>query len=309
MPINRMSLRQIEAFRAVMLSGSMTEAAQRMHTSQPQISRLIAQLEAVSQFALFDRSGSRLTPTMDGMRLFQEVEKTFIGLSGLEAAAASIRSFSAGRLSVAAMPRLAGGLLARIVVRFKTEYPEVMVSIQSGSASTVHSWISSGFCNTGLAMLYNETPGVQFEPIVNANCVAIFPRGHRLTKLKKLKPTDFAGLPFISFPSGSPLRERIDGIFNAARVERPISAEASLGASICALVGAGLGVSLINPVAAEEERVRAGIEVRPFLPMVPAAVGLLYPPYHTRTRLVSVFAKCAREVVLEELGMFGKQRK
>lgn len=68
----------------------------------------------ITQFPLFDRNGSRLTPTQDGSRFFQEVEKTFIGLAGLESAAASIRSFSASRLSVAAMPRLAGvELLAR----------------------------------------------------------------------------------------------------------------------------------------------------------------------------------------------------
>ena len=153
MAITRMGLRHIEAFRAVMMTGSMTAAARRVHTSQPHVSRLIAQLEAITQFPLFDRNGSRLTPTQDGSRFFQEVEKTFIGLAGLESAAASIRSFSASRLSVAAMPRLAGGLLARIVAAFKTEYPDVMVSIHSGNASAVHNWISSGFCDTGLAML------------------------------------------------------------------------------------------------------------------------------------------------------------
>ena len=91
-----MSLRHIEAFRAVMVSGSMTEAARRMHTSQPQVSRLIGQLEKIAQFALFSRKGSRLTPTLDGTRFYKEVEKTFVGLAGLESAAAGIRVFSAG---------------------------------------------------------------------------------------------------------------------------------------------------------------------------------------------------------------------
>ena len=176
-----------------MMTGSMTAAARRVHTSQPHVSRLIAQLEAITQFPLFDRNGSRLTPTQDGSRFFQEVEKTFIGLAGLESAAASIRSFSASRLSVAAMPRLAGGLLARIVAAFKTEYPDVMVSIHSGNASAVHNWISSGFCDTGLAMLSGDSPGIQVEPVLTMNCVAVLPKGHRLTKLKKLKPADFAG--------------------------------------------------------------------------------------------------------------------
>ena len=76
MAARRMGLKHVEAFRAVFVTGSMTQAAQRMHTSQPQISRLIGQLEAITQFPLFDRSGGRLRPTVDGSRFFQEVEKT-----------------------------------------------------------------------------------------------------------------------------------------------------------------------------------------------------------------------------------------
>lgn len=300
MQVSRMGLRQIEAFRAIMTLGSMTSAAKRLHTSQPQISRLIAQLEAITQFPLFERKGSRLTPTVDGARFFQEVEKTFLGLAVLESAAASIRSFAADRLRVAAMPRLAGGLLARVVAQFKIEYPEVLVSIHSGNAGAVHDWISSGFCDMGLAMLYEDTPGVQVEPVFTADCVAVLPREHRLCAKKALTPQDFAGEPFISFPTASPLRSSIDEMFTEAGVDRKIVAEASLGSSICALVGAGLGVSLLNPLTAREERI-GGIEIRRFSPSIPTIIGLLFPPTHARTRLVSVFASCARDVMRKEL--------
>ena len=54
-------------------------------------------------------------------------------------------------------------------------------------------------------------------------------------------------------------------MFKAAKVERQTVAEASLGSSVCALVGAGLGVALmINPLAAHEEYEANGVEVRPF---------------------------------------------
>ncbi|MNV17328.1 DNA-binding transcriptional regulator LysR [compost metagenome] len=176
-----------------------------------------------------------------------------------------------------------------------------MVAIHSGNASTVHNWISSGFCDTGLAMLSGETPGIQVEPVLTMNCVAVLPRGHRLAKLKKLKPADFAGEPFIAFPSSTPLREKIDAVFKSAKVERQIVAEAGLGSSICALVGAGLGVALINPLAAREEYEANGVEVRPFSPAVAVTVALLYPPYHTRTRLVSVFSRYAHQLMQEEM--------
>jgi DNA-binding transcriptional LysR family regulator len=90
-------------------------------------------------------------------------------------------------------------------------------------------------------------------------------------------------------------------VFKAAKVERQTVAEAGLGSSICALVGAGLGVALINPLAAREEFEANGVEVRPFSPAVPVTVALLYPPYHTRTRLVSVFSRYAHQLMLEEM--------
>ncbi|VGO07474.1 FIG000557: hypothetical protein co-occurring with RecR [plant metagenome] len=305
----RLALRHIEAFRAVMLGGSMTEAARRLHTSQPQVSRLISQLETITQFALFDRKGSKLSPTVDGLRFFEEVEKTFIGLAGLESAAAGIRSFGAGRLSVAAMPRLAGGLLARIVARFKAQYPEVTVSIHSGSDTAVNHWIASGFCDTGLAMLYGESPHIQVEPVITTQCVAVLPPGHPLARHRRLKPADFAGLPFISFPPGAPMREHVDQIFAAAGVERGVTAaEASLGASICALVAQGLGVSLITPLAAREESQGSGLEIRPFAPSVPLSIALLFPPYHTRSRLVTVFSQLARDVIRQELDWLRPRR-
>jgi DNA-binding transcriptional LysR family regulator len=306
MASRRMKMQHVEAFRAVMLTGSMTQAAQRLHTSQPHVSRLIGQLESLTRFPLFDRSSGRLVATLDGARFFQEVEKAFIGLAGLEASAAGIRSFGAGRLSMAAMPRLAGGLLTQSAARFKADHPDVMISIRSGTASTVHNWVSSGFCDIGLAMLYSESTGVQVDPVLTSGCVAIMPAGHRLAQKKTLTPKDFAGEAFISFPTGSPLCDRIDAIFDAEGVARRIVAETDLGASICALVAAGLGISLINPLAAYEERHGVGLVVRPFEPDVPITIALLYPPYGSRSRLISVFAGYVHGIITEEFGRVGR---
>jgi DNA-binding transcriptional LysR family regulator len=204
-------------------------------------------------------------------------------------------------LSVAAMPRLAGGILARIVARFKLEFPDVLISIHSGDAASVHNWVSSGGCDTGIAMLYDDAPGLQVEPVMTMECVAIVPRGHPLARKPRLIPADFEGLPFISFPNTSALRRKVDAIFDAEHVGRLAVAEASLGASVCALVAAGLGVSLINPLAAAEEQHSAGVEIRPFSTSIPIQLVLLYPQYTPRSRLLDVFSACAEDVIAREL--------
>ncbi|WP_266065309.1 LysR substrate-binding domain-containing protein [Brucella intermedia] len=297
----RLNLRHIEAFRSVLATGSMTEAARQIHTSQPQVSRLIGQLEAIAGFPLFHRNGSRLTPTSDAVLFSDEVEKTFAGLAALELAAARIRSFGSSQLSVAAMPRLASGILAKAVARFKQEYPDVIVSIHSGDANAVQAWVSSGVCDIGLAMVYGDVTEGIAENIMSLDCVAILPKGDPLTASKRLRAHDFDGKSFVSFSRESKLRARIEQAFWRAKVEPHVVAEANLGASICSLVAAGVGSSIINPLAASEERLSGQIEIRPFLPKITFNVVLLYPQPGVRTRLVSTFSKSAVDVIREEL--------
>ena len=99
-----MNLRQIEAFRSVMRLGSMTAAAEVLYTSQPNVSRLISQLELSTGLTLFKRAGVRLIPTQEGQAFFQEVERAFVGLDSLKLSAKNIRNLGTGRLRVAAVP-------------------------------------------------------------------------------------------------------------------------------------------------------------------------------------------------------------
>ncbi len=91
-----MTLRQLEAFRALMAAGSVTKAAQAMGVSQPTVSRLIAaDLEAVAGLALFERARSGLHPTPEALAFDTEVERAFSGLSHLETVARGLRGLGA----------------------------------------------------------------------------------------------------------------------------------------------------------------------------------------------------------------------
>ena len=74
------NLRHIEIFHAVMTAGSLTEAAHLLHTSQPTVSRELARFEKVIGLKLFERIRGRLHPTVQGLRLFEEVQRSWYGL-------------------------------------------------------------------------------------------------------------------------------------------------------------------------------------------------------------------------------------
>ncbi len=98
------NLRHIEIFHAVMTTGNLTEAARMLHTSQPTVSRELARFEKVLGLKLFERTRGRLQPTVQGLRLFEEVQRSWYGLDRIVSAAESLREFRQGELSIACLP-------------------------------------------------------------------------------------------------------------------------------------------------------------------------------------------------------------
>lgn len=98
------NLRHIEIFHAVMTAGNLTEAARMLNTSQPTVSRELARFEQVLGLKLFERSRGRLHPTIQGLRLFEEVQRSWYGTDRIVSAAESLREFRQGELSIVCLP-------------------------------------------------------------------------------------------------------------------------------------------------------------------------------------------------------------
>lgn len=90
------NLRHIEIFHAIMTAGNLTEAARMLHTSQPTVSRELARFEKVLGLTLFERSRGRLHPTVQGLRLFEEVQRSWYGLDRIVSAASICAMVKAG---------------------------------------------------------------------------------------------------------------------------------------------------------------------------------------------------------------------
>lgn len=289
-----MNLKHIEAFRAVMLSGSMTAAAKELFTSQPNVSRLISQLERETGLLLFQRNGVRLIPTGEGNAFFREVERTYVGLQGLANAAAQIRNRGTGRLRIAAMPSAGLTLVPRAIQRFHARHPEVTVSLHLNTSTTVNHWTASHFCDLGMVVYVSEQSNCDTEMFSNLAAVGVVPANHRLARKKILKPADFQGESFVSLCHGDGTRALMDEVFDNAGVERVMALEAQYSAICCEMVRSGAGVTLSHPVVAEAY---AGpdIAIRPFQPSIQFPNYLLFPPHQPRARLTMQFVEVLRE--------------
>ena len=94
------NLRQIEVFRAVMITGSIRGASQLLFVSQPAVSQLLSHTEARVGFPLFERIRGRLFATPEAKKLFHEVELVYAGVKRVNELARELHDHQEGILNL-----------------------------------------------------------------------------------------------------------------------------------------------------------------------------------------------------------------
>lgn len=303
-----MNLRQLEAFRAVMLTGSVTHAAQSMHLSQPAVSKLIADLEYAIGFKLFVRSkGSALTVTPEAGYFFHEVERSFIGVDALKKTATDIRNLSTGNLHIASLPALSFGFMPRVIREFRQDHRGVAIRLYTHGSSTVRQLVANQQFDVGLATRAHEIAGVTSSTFLRSVGACVLPPGHRLASKAVIEPADLAGEPFISLMLGDQTRRRIDRIFEDAGIERDLIIETQYAMTHCSLVTQGVGCSIVNPATAVDF-IAQGLVIRPFRPRIEFEYMLftpaLRPLSQTGLQFVEVMTRVRDQMIAD--GEFGE---
>ncbi|MCB1473674.1 MAG: LysR family transcriptional regulator [Rhodobiaceae bacterium] len=278
---NDISLRQVEAFHAVMEAGSITGAAEMMHVTQPAVSRLIRDLQINVGFPLFERRKGRIMPTTEARALFEEVQRSYLGLEKISSAAAEIRNFRSGYLQIAALPAMSMRFLPRVITAFSEANPGINISMQIRSSTRVSEWVGSQQVDAGFAALQSTYPGVEQIPLYSGSLVAVLPTGHRLAREKTLTAARLAGENLVSLGSEYGIRQRTIEAFALAGVPLVSRIEVQLAHAVCEFVAAGAGVGLVEPVTAHQMTDR-GLVIRPFDPAIPYFVSLLLPLNRTQ---------------------------
>lgn len=289
-----MNLRQIEAFRSVMRLGSMTAAAGGLHTSQPNVSRLISQLELSTGLTLFKRAGVRLIPTQEGQAFFQEVERAYVGMDSLKLSAKNIRNLGTGRLRVAAVPSTGLSVIPKVLCTFTQTRPELTVSLHVNSSPTVEQWVKSQFCDIGIVVHPGDVSSQHVELLAMIPAVCVLPVTHRLADREHITFSDLQGETFVSLCHGDGTRSLVDGLFEQAGVERTMAMEAQYSAINCEMVALGMGVTLAHPLVARDYQHRE-ILIRPFKPDILFPTYVIWPQAQARTRLAEEFVEILKD--------------
>lgn len=284
-----LNLRQIETFRAVMISGSIVGAAKLMNVTQPGVSRTIGLLEDRLGYALFQRRGRRIMATPEAETLYREVELSYRSIESIARVAHDIGMQRAGALRIATLPALAQWLVPRAVSRFLATRPDVTVFVQSLPSVQIAELVSTRQFDVGIVEMPVSRPAIDIEELGESTAVVVLPAAHRLAALDRISIQDLAGERMILLSQHSFARYQIDDAFSAAGVAPVVAMETPSSTIACALVAAGIGLSVVSRSTAEPF-ISSGTAVRPLVPSMSFRYSIVFPQLTTRSSLADAFA-------------------
>lgn len=247
-----MRLRQIEVFRAVMLTGTVSEAARLLHVSQPVVTRVLQHAEASLGFRLFDRQRGRLQPTPEAVALYGDVERLYGEIERVRRVSESLRHKGAGRLRVAATPSLANPLLVPAVRRFCARHPETQVQVLTHHTNEIVAALLANQIDVGFAFSPPGHEAITSEPVAAGRMLLAAPRGQPLPAGRRgaVPIRRLMERPFIGYDDDSSLGLLVRQTLARHALEPHSTLEVQTYSLALALVDAGLGLTLLDQYTA-----------------------------------------------------------
>lgn len=283
-----MRLRQIEVFRAVMLTGTVSEAARLLHVSQPVVSRVLQHAESSLGFRLSDRQRGRLQPTPEALALYGDVERLYGEIERVRRVSESLRHKGTGRLRVAATPSLANPLLVPAVRRFCARHPETQVQVLTHHTSEIVEALLANQIDVGFAFSPPRHEAITSEPVAAGRMLLAVPRpqalpsgGRRgIVSIRKLMER-----PFIGYDDDSSLGLLVRQTLARHALEPHSTLEVQTYSLALALVDAGLGVTLLDQYTALSAN-PANVALHDVQPELPFEIQMLRATHRGKSSLV-----------------------
>jgi DNA-binding transcriptional LysR family regulator len=290
-----MNLLYFAAFRAVMLTGTVSAAAEVLGRSQPAVSRLLDKLEDELGTALFERRKGLITPTPAAHLLLDEIERAYMSLESLRSFASRIARGVGSQIGIGIMPALGIHFMPPLLARFRKDWPNTKITLNVRMSVKIEEAAAAQQIDFGIAETPLRRSGFRMEMFSDTPYIAAVPRDHPLAERTALAAADLAQGPFISWTPFVAARPLVDQALRASSIKIDEAYECNFSLSAYELVRHGLGIALIDPYTAamqSDERVR----LIPFKPSIPFNVALLRP----ETRTMSPAAEALLVLMAEE---------
>ncbi|MFT5000686.1 MAG: DNA-binding transcriptional LysR family regulator [Planctomycetota bacterium] len=258
--------RQLQAFHAIIETGTVTGAAAQLEISQPGISNLLNQLERQTRFRLFERVKGRLIATPEANVLYQEVDTVVRGLDHVNQTVLDLQNKQVGQLQVATQHSISFGLMPKLIARFAKDRPDMSISFQSQYSLKIQEWVQAGLFEIGICEMPLRYGGFNAHPLYVETLLAL-PEDSPLARHDVLTPVLLEGVPFIVMGPDHMMNRRTREVFHNAGVALNTRVHSHLFKNLLGFVKEGMGVSILDRFVLDFDN-EGGFITRPFRPKI-----------------------------------------
>jgi len=276
----KFKLRQMEVFRAVMLTGSVSRAARMLFVSQPVVSRTLAHIEQTLGLALFERKGGAIAATEDARILFREVEEIYGYALRVDDLVHNLRQKRRKRIAFCASPALGLSLIPAAIKKFRKRHDDVRFTFKTALIKEIPMELLGKSVDFALSIWPIEHPNLVCTPLSEGSIVLIAPHDHALASCPVVQLSQLQDVPLISYLQSMPIGASIREALSAAGVDASPIVEINRSELACALVHQGVGVALVNSFCVDEA-IWKGLAVKAINLDIPASIFLITSRFET----------------------------
>lgn len=245
-----LNLRQIEVFRAVMITGSINGAAQLLYVSQPAVSRMLSHTEARIGFPLFERIKGRLYPSPEARSLFDDVESVYRDVQRVNTTLHNLVQQREGVLRIVSSPSLGHQLVPDAIGAFRQCNEHIQVSLECMRHTLLRDHLLEQQADVGFSLFPIDHPNLRAVPLSYIRVLMVCPRDHALTRLSPDElPAALAKTPFIGYASDTPFHSYMLKALERVGLPNRPSIDVDSPHHACALVKNGSGFSVVDEIS------------------------------------------------------------
>ena len=245
-----MNLRQLRAVQAVAELGSVTAAASRLRLTQSAVSRMIGGLEAELGVTLFERHRRRLILSKHALQFITRAERIVSEMQELQSSARAIRQGRSDRLRVISVPPFLQQIIPTAIAKRLSRNPQLSVRLDVGRRIDLADWINRRDFDLAVVGLPVDRPEVSVHPLPAVEAVAVLPGAHALAGQQRIALRQLVAGPLVAHSSGPLMRFELDRALAAKGLPSVLAVEAPTAWLVCALVRAGAGLAVVDPLTA-----------------------------------------------------------
>ena len=214
-----MDLLLTRSFLAVVETGSITDAAERLGVTQSALSRRIQQFEEQLETKLLNRSRKGVELTDTGRLAASEGQRLLTAFANLKEQIALHQGLEGGSVRIGGGATAVSFVLPAAIAAFQQAHPKVLFQLKEAGSSEIADDVLNGRLALGIVTLPLQSRELKVQNLTNDDIVLVARKDHPLARRKSVNPLALADQGFVSFEADTALRNLIDNAVRATGVD------------------------------------------------------------------------------------------